>query len=110
MFPGVLMDDAVQLTALKAAVGDNTTILPEAPLAGIEEESAAAAATPVRPIGMVPEAVGESWNVAVATTPSAMGVVFTPKIRQAFPEQEKSFCAFVAAAPSTAVTPVIPAG
>ena len=95
---------------LKEGGGTVTTMLPDPPLAGIEEESAPAATTPVRLIGIVPEALGESWNVAVATTPLPIGVVLTPKIRQPLPEQERSFEALEAAAPSTTVTPVIPAG
>jgi hypothetical protein len=79
VFPGVLMDAAVQLTALKAAEGGtDTTILPDPPLAEIAEESAAAAAIPVRLIGSVPEALDESWKVAVPTTPPAIAVEFTP--------------------------------
>jgi len=112
VLPGVEIEPAVQPTVLKEVVGGgaDTTMLPATPLAGIEEESAAAATTPVKLIGIVPEALAESWNVAVATTPLLIGVVFTPKTRQAFPEQERSFEAFVAATPSTTVTPVMPEG
>ena len=73
------MEPDVQLTALKAVEGGtDTVILPDPPLAEIVEESAAAAATFVRLIGSVPEALGESWNVAVPTTPAAICVEFTP--------------------------------
>jgi hypothetical protein len=104
------MDAAVHPTLLKEGGGTVTTMLPPTPLAGMEEESAAAATTLVRLIGIVPEALGESWNVAVATTPLLIAVVFTPKMMQVLPPQDRLFPAFVAAGPNTTVTPVIPEG
>ena len=47
------------------------------------------------------------WNVAVATIPSAMTLLFKPKIRQLFPEQETDLPALVADGPTTTVTPVM---
>ena len=47
------------------------------------------------------------WKVAVATDPSAMMLLFKPKIKQLFPEQETDFPAFVADAPAATVTPVM---
>ena len=43
----------------------------------------------------------------MATVPSAMMLLFKPKIKQLFPEQETDFPALVADAPATTVTPVM---
>jgi hypothetical protein len=47
------------------------------------------------------------WNVAVATVPSAMVLLFKPKRIQIFPEQETDFPALVAEDPAVTVTPVM---
>lgn len=71
VLPGVATEDAAQPTVVKEAGGGetDTAILPDPPVAGIKEAAAEAAARLVRLIGIVPEALGESWNVAVATNP-----------------------------------------
>jgi hypothetical protein len=53
------------------------------------------------------EALGEIWKVAVATTPSAIAVLFRPKMIQFVPEQETDLPAFVAEAPAITVNPVM---
>ncbi len=47
------------------------------------------------------------WNVAIATTPSAITLLLNPTIRQWFPEQERVFPAFVVDVPGTTVIPVM---
>jgi len=47
------------------------------------------------------------WNVAVATVPFAIVLVFNPNARHMFPLQETDLPAADAALPVTTVTPVI---
>jgi hypothetical protein len=48
-----------------------------------------------------------TWNVAIATVPSAITGLFNPTTTQVFPKQERDFPAFVVEGPATTVTPVI---
>ncbi len=75
--PGPVIEATGHPTALTEGETD-TTILPDPGLAGIESAATEAATTLVRLIGMVPEAPGASWKVAVAVKPSAMLFVFNP--------------------------------
>ena len=111
VLPGVLIVVAVQLNPLNAGEGEGSVIEPEFPVAGIELPFGSEATTPESwtVIGE-PEAFAAIWNVAVATTPSAMVALLKPKIMQLLPEQETDLPAFVAEVPATTVTPVMAEG
>jgi hypothetical protein len=49
------------------------------------------------------EAFDAIWNVAIATGPLLMTLVFNPTIKQLFPTQDTDFAAFVADAPLATV-------
>jgi len=111
VLPGVLIVVAVQLNPLNAGEGEGSVIEPEFPVAGMELPFGSEATTPESwtVIGE-PEAFAAIWNVAVATTPSAMVALLKPKIMQLLPEQETDLPAFVAEVPATTVTPVMAEG
>jgi hypothetical protein len=108
VLPGVLMVELVQLRLLKPNV-TGREIDPEPPLEGIELALAVVATTLVSCIrtGLL-EGFAAIWNVAEATVPSPITVLFKPATRQLFPEQERDLPALVVDAPATtATTPVI---
>src|SRR5579864_19978 len=53
---------------------------------------------------VVLEAFDAIWNVAIATGPLAMALLFNPTIKQLFPAQDTDFPALVADAPVATVT------
>jgi hypothetical protein len=106
--PGVLTVVGVQLSPLNEAMGFGRVIVPEPPVAGIDVPSAVEATTLVSCTGIVVvDGFAAIWKVAVATVPSAITLLFRPKMMQLFPEQETDLPAFVADAPATTVTLVI---
>jgi hypothetical protein len=108
VLPGVLSVVLVQLSPLKEAAGLRSKIVPVPPVAGIDVPGAVEASTLVSCTGIVGVDGFEAiWNVAVATVPSAMTLLFRPKIRQVFPEQETDLPALVAEGPATTVTTVM---
>lgn len=90
---------------LTLAGGPGREIVPDPPLAGIESPVAVEATTPVIWMGIdVADGAAETWNVATATVPSAMGVELKPKIRQLFPAHVMLLPAFMEDGPATTVT------
>ena len=82
-------------------------IVPDPPLAVIEDPPAVDATTPVRPIVIVGlDGFAASWKLATATVPSGITVLFRPKTRQVDAEQLTDFPALVAEPPATTVTPI----
>src|SRR5580698_4330329 len=83
-------------------------IFPVPPDAVMALPLASAATTPLTVISItLTDGLAASWNVAVATTPSAKVAVLTPKTRQVFPEQFSVFPDALIDAPAATVTLVI---
>jgi hypothetical protein len=107
VLPGVLIVEVVQLRLLKATV-TGREIDAEPPLEGRVIPPAVVATTLVTWMGIgLLEGFAATWNVAIATMPSAITARLNPTMRQLFPEQETDFPAFVVDEPATTVTPVI---
>jgi hypothetical protein len=91
-----------------------TVIDPLVPVLGIALAFASAALTPLIVTGMLVAAVDPAIvNVATATVPLLIAVVFSPKTTQVIGEpveQETLFPAAVATVPAATVTPEMSAG
>jgi hypothetical protein len=108
--PGVWMVPAPQLTPLRDGGIALTEIVPGLAVVGIDAPAVEEATGLASETVMLPAAPPASWKVAVATTPLAIVLVFSPYRIQVTPEQVSCLLAAVAAGPATTATPVIPAG
>ena len=107
LVPGVLMIELAQVKLFKDP-DTGRTIAPESPVEGMDVPSALVATSFARRmgIGLLPGSAA-IWNVAIATTPSAITLLLNPITIQLFPAQEIDFPAFVLDAPGTSVMPVM---
>jgi hypothetical protein len=104
---GVLRVVLVQLSPL-SATGPGREIVPEFPPAEIGAPPAVEATTLVIWTGIVVlEEFDAIWNVAIATGPLPMTLLFNPTIKQLFPTQDTDFPALAADAPGATVTVVM---
>jgi hypothetical protein len=108
VFPGALIVSDVQVSPDGATfseiapvdVGEDTAM----ELPRVEDTAIAVIWTE---IGFV-DGLAAIWNVATATVPSAITVVFMPSSKHLDPAHEMDFPAAVADAPATTDTPVTP--
>lgn len=108
VLPGVLSMVLAQPSPLKEVVELSREITADPPVAGIDVPGTVDATTLVSCTGIVVDDEFDAiWNVAVATAPSGMTLLFRPKIRHLFPEQETDLSALVVEGPATTVTPVM---